>query len=108
MRLSPLASTAGLPFGLALDVAWPWVAGPVSNHRAKYWGREKNVKTDKTAMCERLILLGEIVYPCISDPIGEDEGGQASSSLAVSTQWISAAKLLQSDLVTLTQREGGE
>ncbi|RZS22458.1 hypothetical protein BHM03_00055250 [Ensete ventricosum] len=24
----------------------------------------------------------EIVYPCISDPDGEDEGGQASSSLA--------------------------
>ncbi|RRT33248.1 hypothetical protein B296_00054996 [Ensete ventricosum] len=44
--------------------------------------------------------LVEIVYPCISDPDGEDEGGQTSSSLAVSTRWISAAKLLQSDLVT--------
>ncbi|RWV91345.1 hypothetical protein GW17_00046373 [Ensete ventricosum] len=50
----------------------------------------------------------EIVYPCISDPDGEDEGGQASSSLAISTRWISTAKLLQSDLVTLIQREGGE
>ncbi|RWV96867.1 hypothetical protein GW17_00040388 [Ensete ventricosum] len=50
----------------------------------------------------------EIVYPYIPDPDGEDEGGQASSSLAVSTRWISAAKLLQYDLVTLTQREGGE
>ncbi|RWW09037.1 hypothetical protein GW17_00027494 [Ensete ventricosum] len=36
----------------------------------------------------------EIIYPCIPDPDGEDEGGQASSSLAVSTQWISIAKLL--------------
>ncbi|RWW22674.1 hypothetical protein GW17_00013112 [Ensete ventricosum] len=43
----------------------------------------------------------EIVYPCILDPDEEDEGGQASSSLAVSTRWISTAKLLQSDLTTL-------
>ncbi|RRT44789.1 hypothetical protein B296_00040258, partial [Ensete ventricosum] len=50
----------------------------------------------------------EIVYPCIPDPDGEDEGGQASSSLAISTRWIFAMKLLQSDLVTLAQREGGE
>ncbi|RRT53133.1 hypothetical protein B296_00050017, partial [Ensete ventricosum] len=41
-------------------------------------------------------------------PDEEDEGGQVSSSLAVSTQWISATKLLQSDLSTLAQREGGE
>ncbi|RZS19591.1 hypothetical protein BHM03_00052043 [Ensete ventricosum] len=41
-------------------------------------------------------------------PDGEDEEGQASSTLAVSTRWISTAKLLQSDLATLTQREGGE
>ncbi|RRT36859.1 hypothetical protein B296_00042509 [Ensete ventricosum] len=39
---------------------------------------------------------------------GEDEGGQASSSLAISTRWISIAKLLQSDLTTLAEREGGE
>ncbi|RWW13711.1 hypothetical protein GW17_00022563 [Ensete ventricosum] len=50
----------------------------------------------------------EIVYPCIPDSDREDEGGQASSSLAVSTRWISAAKLLQSDLTTLAQREGVE
>ncbi|RWV96447.1 hypothetical protein GW17_00040836, partial [Ensete ventricosum] len=50
----------------------------------------------------------EIIYPCIPDPDGEDEGGQASSSLAVSTRWISAMKLLQSDLATVAQREGGE
>ncbi|RWV77951.1 hypothetical protein GW17_00061152 [Ensete ventricosum] len=50
----------------------------------------------------------EIVYPCIPNPDGEDERGQASSSLAVSTQWILTAKLLQSDLATLTQREGEE
>ncbi|RZS29304.1 hypothetical protein BHM03_00063016, partial [Ensete ventricosum] len=43
-----------------------------------------------------------------ADPDGEDEVSQASSSLVVSTRWISAAKLLQSDLVTLVQREGGE
>ncbi|RWW72146.1 hypothetical protein BHE74_00020064 [Ensete ventricosum] len=50
----------------------------------------------------------EIIYPCIPDPNGEDEGVQASSSLAVSTRWISAAKLLQSDIATLAQREGRE
>ncbi|RWV88155.1 hypothetical protein GW17_00049781 [Ensete ventricosum] len=65
-----------------------------SNRRAKDWGREKNVKTDKTVMYERLILPREIIYPYIPDPDGEDEGGQASSSLAVSTRWISAAELL--------------
>ncbi|RZR74994.1 hypothetical protein BHM03_00047334 [Ensete ventricosum] len=54
------------------------------------------------------VIRWEIVYPCIPDPDREDEGGQASSSLAVSTRWISAAKLLLSDLTTLTQREGGE
>ncbi|RWW68779.1 hypothetical protein BHE74_00023664 [Ensete ventricosum] len=53
-------------------------------------------------------LSREILYPYIPDTDGEDEGGQASSSLAVSTQWISTAKLLQSDLATLTQKEGGE
>ncbi|RWW44303.1 hypothetical protein BHE74_00049948, partial [Ensete ventricosum] len=50
----------------------------------------------------------EIVYPCIPDPDGEDERCQASSSLAISTRWISAAKLFQYDLITLAQREGGE
>ncbi|RZS09928.1 hypothetical protein BHM03_00041060, partial [Ensete ventricosum] len=79
-----------------------------SNRRAKDWGREKNSKTDKFTMCERLILPREIVYPCIPDPDGQDEGGQASSSLAVSTRWISVAKLVQSDLTTLAQMEGGE
>ncbi|RZS05163.1 hypothetical protein BHM03_00035646 [Ensete ventricosum] len=52
-------------------------------------------------------LFAEIVYPCIPYPNGEDEGGQASSSLAVSTRWISVVKLLQSDIATLAQREGG-
>ncbi|RWV85908.1 hypothetical protein GW17_00052252 [Ensete ventricosum] len=64
------------------------------------------------AMSDDVIVLGnlsgEIVYPCILDPDGEDEGGQASSSLAISTRWISAVKLLPSDLTTLAQREGGE
>ncbi|RWW47306.1 hypothetical protein BHE74_00046720, partial [Ensete ventricosum] len=49
----------------------------------------------------------EIVYPCIPDQDREDEGGQASTSLAVS-RWISAVKLLQSDLATLALGEGGE
>ncbi|RWW38091.1 hypothetical protein BHE74_00056704 [Ensete ventricosum] len=31
---------------------------------------------------ETLILPREIVYPCIPNPDGKDEGGQASSSLA--------------------------
>ncbi|RRT35616.1 hypothetical protein B296_00047040, partial [Ensete ventricosum] len=44
---------------------------------------------------------GDIVYPCIPDLNGEDEVGQVSSSLAVSTRWISTAQLLQSDLATL-------
>ncbi|RRT41964.1 hypothetical protein B296_00026408 [Ensete ventricosum] len=66
-------------------------------------GRGRYLCSQATAACWR-----EIVYPCILDPDGEDEGGQASSSLAVSTRWISAAKLLQSDLATLAQREGGE
>ncbi|RZR81107.1 hypothetical protein BHM03_00007267 [Ensete ventricosum] len=54
----------------------------------------------------------EIVYPCIPNLDREDEGGQASSSLAESSYilvfQISVAKLLQSDLATLAQREGGE
>ncbi|RZR74040.1 hypothetical protein BHM03_00031476 [Ensete ventricosum] len=48
-------------------------------------------------------LSGEMVYPCIPYPNGEDEGGQASSSLAVSTRWISVVKLFQSNLTTLAQ-----
>ncbi|RWW50878.1 hypothetical protein BHE74_00042826, partial [Ensete ventricosum] len=53
-------------------------------------------------------VMGRILeIVCIPDPNGEYEEGQASS-LAVSTRWISAAKLLQSDLVTLAQRVGGE
>ncbi|RRT36928.1 hypothetical protein B296_00026260 [Ensete ventricosum] len=53
------------------------------------------------ASCPSSLPSLEIVYPCIPDPDGEDEGGQASSSLAVSTRWISAGKLLLSDLATL-------
>ncbi|RWW67846.1 hypothetical protein BHE74_00024685, partial [Ensete ventricosum] len=61
----------------------------------------------------RLLLVvlaanAEIVYPCIPDPDREDEGGQASSSLAISTRWRFATKLLQSGLATLARREGGE
>ncbi|RZS26578.1 hypothetical protein BHM03_00059936 [Ensete ventricosum] len=57
-----------------------------SNRRAKDWGLEKNAKIDKTALYDRLILPREIVYPCIPDPDGEDEGGQASFSLVISTR----------------------
>ncbi|RWV84297.1 hypothetical protein GW17_00054000, partial [Ensete ventricosum] len=63
---------------------------------------------DQPLLLTVLAANAEIVYPYISDPNGEDEGGQASSSLAVSTRWISAVKLLQYDLTTLAQREGGE
>ncbi|RZS04270.1 hypothetical protein BHM03_00034580 [Ensete ventricosum] len=66
----------------------------------KYW-RESKGLTDV------FYNRSEIVYPCIPNLDGKDEGGQASSS-AVSTRWISTAKLLQSDLTTLAQREGGE
>ncbi|RWW46299.1 hypothetical protein BHE74_00047779 [Ensete ventricosum] len=40
--------------------------------------------------------LGRSYIPEISDLDGEDEEGQTSSSLAVSTRWIVAAMLLQS------------
>ncbi|RZR87864.1 hypothetical protein BHM03_00015321 [Ensete ventricosum] len=59
---------------------------------------EERVRTQKPTEGDE---AEEIVYPCIPDPDGEDKGGQASSSLAVSTRWISAAKLLQSDFATL-------
>ncbi|RWW62985.1 hypothetical protein BHE74_00029866, partial [Ensete ventricosum] len=65
---------------------WPWLSAPLQ---------------PATTSPSSLYLLQ-------THPDGEDEGGQASSSLAVSTRWISAAKLLQSNLATLTQREGGE
>ncbi|RRT79182.1 hypothetical protein B296_00006138 [Ensete ventricosum] len=55
----------------ALHGGWPWLAAPPSRYL-----RSENVARTH-------------------------EGGQASSSLAVSTRWISAAKLLQSDLATL-------
>ncbi|RWW67912.1 hypothetical protein BHE74_00024605, partial [Ensete ventricosum] len=64
-----------------------------------------------TLLCRRrrcCPCVGGGATRCDRHPDGEDEGGQASSSLAVSTRWISVAKLLQSDLATLVQREGGE
>ncbi|RZS02366.1 hypothetical protein BHM03_00032417 [Ensete ventricosum] len=69
--------------------AWPWPA-------ATAWGLAVIGRP-----CRGPGPWPEIVYPCIPNPDTEDEGGQASSSLTVSTQWISVAKLLQSDLVTL-------
>ncbi|RWW53220.1 hypothetical protein BHE74_00040307 [Ensete ventricosum] len=67
----------------ALHGGWPWLAAPPPHG----------------LYCENAAKI---------HPDGEDEGGQASSSLAVSTRWISTAKLLESDLATLAQREGGE
>ncbi|RRT72362.1 hypothetical protein B296_00014831, partial [Ensete ventricosum] len=49
-------------------------------------------------------LAGGLGRGLAMDSDGEDEGGQASSSLAVSIRWISIAKLLQSELATLAQR----
>ncbi|RZS26148.1 hypothetical protein BHM03_00059453 [Ensete ventricosum] len=70
---------------------------PSASTSESYGGGRDHVKDQE--------LLGaplwEIVYPCIPDPDEEDEGGQASSSIAVSRRWISVAKLLQSDLATL-------
>ncbi|RWW74584.1 hypothetical protein BHE74_00017474 [Ensete ventricosum] len=67
-----------------LAVRMPEAAGLTGVHRP-YPGIWVLSAVD-TSMTDR-----EIVYPCILDP---DEGGQASSSLAVSTRWISIAKLL--------------
>ncbi|RWW36267.1 hypothetical protein BHE74_00058716 [Ensete ventricosum] len=63
--------------------------------------------------CSRPPMQGgwpEIVYPCIPDPDEKmkEVKRPPPSSLVVSTRWISAAKLLQSDLATLAQMEGGE
>ncbi|RRT62938.1 hypothetical protein B296_00002482 [Ensete ventricosum] len=87
LRGAAPASGAGLPYRLALAVARPWVADLACGLAAPppRWRS----------------------YIYILDPDGED-GGQASSSLALSTRWISVAKLLISDLATLAQREGGE
>ncbi|RZR74625.1 hypothetical protein BHM03_00039599 [Ensete ventricosum] len=91
-----LAATArGLAVAshLCMQTAWMW---PPLPHR------------------QRLLSLpitttsAEIVYPSIPDSDREDEGGQASNSLAISTRWISAVELLQSDLATLAQKERGE
>ncbi|RRT31706.1 hypothetical protein B296_00044780 [Ensete ventricosum] len=51
--------------------------------------RQVDYKRGKGVILLRLILPMEIVYPYIPDPDGEDEGGQASSSLMVSIRWIS-------------------
>ncbi|RWW08283.1 hypothetical protein BHE74_00011879, partial [Ensete ventricosum] len=98
-----------------LQVARPWPTSPagglaVANHlcmqTACMWLPLPH------RQCLLLLSIAttraEIVYPCISDPDIEDKGGQASSSLAVSIRWISTAKLSQSDLATLAQREEGE
>ncbi|RRT32832.1 hypothetical protein B296_00019894 [Ensete ventricosum] len=62
---------------------------------------------DSSPMQSPLHPSREIIYPCIPDPEGEDEGGQASS-LTVSIRWIFVARLLQSKLTTLAQKGGGE
>ncbi|RRT63619.1 hypothetical protein B296_00012657, partial [Ensete ventricosum] len=87
--------------------AWPQPAAPLqlANRPYKAAGRgHARLPFTRASFAEKT----EIVYPCIPDPDGKDEGGPASSSLAVSIRWISTAKLLQSDLATLAQREGGD
>ncbi|RWW82830.1 hypothetical protein BHE74_00008678 [Ensete ventricosum] len=91
----------GHPLPAGLGASWPWVVGPA-------WGLAVAGRLSSMLPSLRNTTRTEIVYPCIPDPDGEDEGGQASSSLAVSTLWISTTKLLQSDLATLAKREGGE
>ncbi|RWV92959.1 hypothetical protein GW17_00044620 [Ensete ventricosum] len=104
------ASDVGLPCGLALAAVdrplvgglgrgwpalhggWSWLATPPP----PYLHYENVARTRRSY---------NLVFP---DPDGDDKGGQASSSLAVSTRWISVAKLLQYDLTTLAQREEGE
>ncbi|RWV85909.1 hypothetical protein GW17_00052253 [Ensete ventricosum] len=87
----------------ALHGSWSWLAALLLATFAAKMQQER---------IERFYVIQshhtEIIYPCIPDPDREDERGQTSSSLAVSTRWISTAKLLQSGLATLAQREGGE
>ncbi|RWW17093.1 hypothetical protein GW17_00018997 [Ensete ventricosum] len=105
---------AAAPCGLAAGAAYarrrrPFMRQPCPRATAHAGGCPcKGLWPQPAAPCSWPGRGWEIVYPCIPDPDGEDEGGQASSSLAVSTRWISAGKLLQSDLATLAQREGGE
>ncbi|RWW38574.1 hypothetical protein BHE74_00056187 [Ensete ventricosum] len=70
--------------------------------RAGCWPSPLAVAALQSAAPAGAALQGSVP---VVDPDREDE---ASSSLAVSTRWISAAKLLQYDLVTFAQREGGE
>ncbi|RRT52903.1 hypothetical protein B296_00019282 [Ensete ventricosum] len=69
---------------LPLQPAWPWVDAPARG----------------LAMADHPYKR-EIVYPYIPDLVGEDEGSQTSSSLAVSIRWISVVNILQSNLATL-------
>ncbi|RZS01392.1 hypothetical protein BHM03_00031239 [Ensete ventricosum] len=123
-QLPPLASVVGLPIGLDLAATSrplarglgrglvvggkPWLAAPPPHWLRAGPCRKLITRSLKLIFHTKILALIplEIVYLCISDPDGEDEGGQASSSLAVSTCWISAAKLLQSDLQLL--RKGRE
>ncbi|RWW80912.1 hypothetical protein BHE74_00010732 [Ensete ventricosum] len=73
------------------------------------------VKSDDYTSLERhalelddFALGGRSYIPVFQIRVEKMKGGQASASLAVSTRWISTAKLLLSDLATLAQREGGE
>ncbi|RZS20340.1 hypothetical protein BHM03_00052837 [Ensete ventricosum] len=101
---------------------WPWPTAPLQGalvvagckaNRPLAGGLGRSRLPLATSHGQPLLLAvlatnAEIVYPCIPYPNGEDEGGQASSSLAESTRWISIAKLFQSGFATLAQREGGE
>ncbi|RWW69263.1 hypothetical protein BHE74_00023158 [Ensete ventricosum] len=107
---------AAAPCGLAAPARgfWPWQAAPLQGALVVAGlavGGRPCMGASRGWPPLLLVVLAtnaEIVYPYIPDPDGEDEEGQTFSSLAVSTQWISVARLLQSDLATLAQREGGE
>ncbi|RZS22245.1 hypothetical protein BHM03_00054992 [Ensete ventricosum] len=100
LRAIAPASGVGLPSGLALAAAGRPLPGGLRCGLAVGGRPCMGAGRPSTSL--------EIVYPCIPYPDGEDEGGQASSSLAVSTRWISIVILLRYDLTTLAQREGGE
>ncbi|RWV77432.1 hypothetical protein GW17_00061738, partial [Ensete ventricosum] len=95
---SPLAGGPWLQPVAPAGGGWPWPTAPLQGALAAA-GYPLQLATASPSSSLFLLRM---------HPDGEDEGGQASSSLAVSTRSISAGKLLQSGLATLAQREGGE
>ncbi|RWV83253.1 hypothetical protein GW17_00055169 [Ensete ventricosum] len=102
---SPLCKGPWPHLAAHLQVAKPWPAAPLQV--AKPWPAAP-LQVAKPRPAAPVGGLAAHSPPRCVYPDREDEGGQASSSLAISTRWISIAKLLQSDLATLAQRDGGE